>query len=79
VPKHGRHAAASSAQDAAADTSPLEVALYGVLAAVVAAGVLLVGGQPMWQPIVIVAVALALLAVAVRSSTGSHHGRRRRR
>ena len=63
----------------AADTSPLEVALYGVLGAVVAAGVLVVAGQPIWQPIVIVAAALVLLGVVLRSSTGSQHGRRRRR
>jgi len=80
VPKRPRHAAPPpAAPETARGTSPLEVALYGVLGAVVAAGVLLVGGQPIWQPIVVVAGALGLLAVVLRSSTASRHGRRRRR
>jgi membrane protein implicated in regulation of membrane protease activity len=49
-----------------------------VLGAVVAAGVLLVGGQPVWQAITVVAIAVALLAVALRASTPSRRGRRRR-
>jgi Flp pilus assembly protein TadB len=81
VAKHRRHAASPQATDATAGapagTSPLEVALYGVLASLVAAGVLLVGGQPMWQAIMIVAV--ALLVLVMRLSTRSRHGRRRRR
>jgi Flp pilus assembly protein TadB len=83
VAKHRRHAASPQATDATAGapagTSPLEVALYGVLASLVAAGVLLVGGQPMWQAIMIVAVAVVLLVLVMRLSTGSRHGRRRRR
>jgi hypothetical protein len=77
VPKHRRHAAAP--QDAASGTSLLELALYGVLAAVVAAAVLLVGDQPIWQPIVVVMIAFVILGMAMRLSTGSRHGRRRRR
>jgi hypothetical protein len=72
-----------------------EIALYGLLGALVAAGVLVVGGQPLWQAIAIVAGAVVLLVVlavvsarsttprvepwVVTSSTGSRHGRRRRR
>jgi hypothetical protein len=83
VPKHRRRHAAAPAGGAArpttaAGTTPLELALYGVLGAVVAAGVLLVGGQPVWQAITVVAIALALLAVALRASKPSRHGRRRR-
>jgi hypothetical protein len=73
----------------------VEIALYGLLGALVAAGVLVVGGQPLWQAIAIVAGAVVLLVVlavvsarsttprvepwVVMSSTGSRHGRRRRR
>ena len=57
----------------ATGTTPLELALYGVLGAVVAAGVLLLGGQPMWQAITVVAIAVALLAVALRASTPLTH------
>jgi hypothetical protein len=73
----------------------VEIALYGLLGALVAAGVLVVGGQPLWQAIAIVAGAVVLLVVlavvsarsttprvepwVVTSSTGSRHGRRRRR
>jgi membrane protein implicated in regulation of membrane protease activity len=85
MPKHRRrHAAAPAPAGGAATpttatgTTPLELALYGVLGAVVAAGVLLLGGQPMWQAITVVTIAVALLAVALRASTPSRHGRRRR-
>jgi membrane protein implicated in regulation of membrane protease activity len=85
VPKHRRRHAAAPAPaggaarpTTAAGTTPLELALYGVLGAVVAAGVLLVGGQPVWQAITVVAIAVALLVVALRASTPSRRGRRRR-
>jgi membrane protein implicated in regulation of membrane protease activity len=87
VPKHRRRYAAAPAPAGGAatpstatgtGTTPLELALYGVLGAVVAAGVLLLGGQPVWQAITVVAIAVALLAVALRASTPSRHGRRRR-
>jgi hypothetical protein len=73
----------------------VEIALYGLLGALVAAGVLVVGGQPLWQAIAIVIGTVALMIVlavvsarsttprgeprVVTSSTGSRHGRRRRR
>jgi hypothetical protein len=72
----------------------LEIALYGLFGALVAAGVLIVAGNPIWQAIVIVVGTIALLAVlaivsarstgqraepSVASSTGTRHGRRRRR
>jgi membrane protein implicated in regulation of membrane protease activity len=86
MPKHRRrHAAApapaggTATSTTGAGTTPLELALYGVLGAVVAAAVLLVGGQPVWQAITVVAIAVALLAVALRAATPSRHGRRRRR
>jgi hypothetical protein len=80
VPKHRRHAAASPADgDAATGPSLLEIALYGVLGAAVAAAVLVVGGQPTWQPVAVVTAALVLLGLAIFSSTPSRHGRRRRR
>jgi membrane protein implicated in regulation of membrane protease activity len=85
MPKHRRrHAAApapaggAATPTTAAGTTPLELALYGVLGAVVAASVLLIGGQPVWQAITVVAIAVALLAVALRAAKPSRHGRRRR-
>jgi hypothetical protein len=73
----------------------VEIVLYGLLGALVAAGVLVVGGQPLWQAVAIVAGTVVLLVVlavvsarnttprgepwVVTSSTGSRHGRRRRR
>jgi hypothetical protein len=95
VPKHRRrYAALPSAADATSGgTSLVELAGYGVLGALIAAGVLLVGGQPAWQAITIVAGAIGLLVVAiawsrdarrratpsVASSTATRHGRRRHR
>jgi VIT1/CCC1 family predicted Fe2+/Mn2+ transporter len=93
VPKRRRHAARPAA-DEAPGTSVLEIALYGLFGALVAAGVLIVAGNPIWQAIVIVVGTIALLAVlaivsarstgqraepSVASSTGTRHGRRRRR
>jgi hypothetical protein len=72
----------------------LEIALYGLFGALVAAGVLIVAGNPIWQAIAIVVGAIALLVVlavvsarstgqradaSAASSTGTRHGRRRRR
>jgi hypothetical protein len=72
----------------------LEIALYGMFGALVAASVLVVAGNPIWQAMAIVfgaVVLLIVLAVAVArgtrrgaeptvaSSTGSRHGRRRQR
>jgi membrane protein DedA with SNARE-associated domain len=76
-----------------AGTSLVEVAGYGVLGALIAAGVFLVGDQPAWQAIMIVAGAVVLLVVAivwsrdarrratpsVASSTGTRRGRGRHR
>jgi hypothetical protein len=93
VPKRRRHAA-RRAEEAPAGTSLPEVALYSVFGALVAAGVLIVAGNPIWQAVAVVAGAIALLVVlavvsarstgqraeaSAASSTGSRHGRRRRR
>lgn len=76
------------------DPSIFQVGVYGLFAAIVAAGVLLAAGNPIWQAVAVLAGAVALLVVlvivAVRGtphqaeppvgpSTGSRHGRRRRR
>lgn len=58
----------------------VEVGAYGLLAALIAGGVLLAADRPLWQAVAIVLGTLVLLAIlAVLTSTRARHGRRRLR